>query len=430
MNVFQEFFQGISGIFEVMLDVWFLVFPFVFYYLFKILWLKFVRRKYLRSLQNILLEIIPPKDVEKSPKLMESIFAGLAGVIKSPNPIEVNIQGFLPDYFSFEIVGTEGDVHLYIRTQKKYRNLIEAHFYAQYPNIEIVEAPDYTENIPMTIPNKEWDLWGTEFEFTNKEQAIPIRTYRFFDETVTGKMIDPLAGVAEVMAKAGPGQHMWLQFLVSPRGKEKDWVNEFGKPAVQRLIGATEAEQVGLLKQLGIDILDIGKNIPTAALALEPKWTELKSEKKELGPVEFRLTPGQKEVLKALESNIGKQQFQIKMRYIYLGRKDVFDKGTGVSGLVGAIKQFNDMNLNGFKPIDTTKTYANYLFVEPRLRYRQRLIYYHYRDRDWDAGDDTFYMSSEELATVFHIPDMAVATPTLPRVMAKQGGAPANLPVE
>ncbi len=430
MNVFQEFFQGISGIFGVVLDIWFLVFPFAFYYLFRILWLKFVRRKYQHSLKSTMLEIIPPKDVEKSPKLMESIFAGLAGVIKNPTIVEVYIQGFLPDYFSFEIVGTEGDVHFYIRTQKKYQNLIEAHFYAQYPNIEILEVPDYIERVPVTIPNKEWDLWGTEFEFTNKEQAIPIRTYRFFDETVTGKMIDPLAGVAEVMAKTGPGQHMWLQYLVAPRGKEGDWVKEFGKPAVQRLIGATEAEQVSLFKQLGIDILDIGKNIPTAMMALEPQFTDLKTEKKELQPLEFRLTPGQKEILKALESNIGKQQFQIKMRYLYLGRREVFDKSTGVSALIGAIKQFNDMNLNGVKPIDDTKTYANFLFVEPRLRFRQRLIYYRYRDRDWDAGDNTFYMSSEELATVFHIPDMVVATPTLPRVLAKQGGAPANLPVE
>jgi hypothetical protein len=39
-------------------------------------------------------------------------------------------------------------------------------------------------------------------------------------------------------------------------------------------------------------------------------------------------------------------------------------------------------------------------------------------------------LSSEELATVFHLPDMSVVAPSITRVEAKRGGAPANLPVE
>jgi hypothetical protein len=96
MGILREFFQPVVGMFGAMLDVWFLVFPFVLYFLFKILWMKFVRRKYIHSLKWILLEIIPPRELEKSPKLMESVFAGLAGVIKTPLPTETYIQGYLP----------------------------------------------------------------------------------------------------------------------------------------------------------------------------------------------------------------------------------------------------------------------------------------------------------------------------------------------
>jgi len=39
-------------------------------------------------------------------------------------------------------------------------------------------------------------------------------------------------------------------------------------------------------------------------------------------------------------------------------------------------------------------------------------------------------LSTEELATVFHIPDMAVIAPTMVRVAAKRGGAPVNLPIQ
>ncbi len=428
MSILREFFQPVVGMFGAMLDVWFLVFPFVLYFLFKILWMKYIRRKYISGLKWTLLEIIPPRELEKSPKLMESIFAGLAGVIKTPTPIETYIQGFLPDYFSLELAGTEGTVHLYIRTQTKYRNLVEAHFYAQYPNVEVIEVPDYTAALPVTIPNKDWDIWGTEFEFA-KPHAFPIRTYQHFEEDITGKMIDPLAGLTEVMAQTGPGQHLWLQYLVCPRGQEKAWVEEFGKTVVDTLIGKTPEEQIGVLRRIGHDFFEVGANLHKGLLAQEIEFTGLESEKKELGPVEFRLTPGEKEVLKAVQENIGKQQFLVKMRFLYLSRRESFDK-TFVSSFIGGIKQFNDMNLNSFKPIDTTKTQANYLFVQERLRFRQRLLHVHYRDRDWDDSAHTMYLSTAELATVFHLPDMAVMTPTITWVAAKRGSAPANLPIE
>jgi hypothetical protein len=38
--------------------------------------------------------------------------------------------------------------------------------------------------------------------------------------------------------------------------------------------------------------------------------------------------------------------------------------------------------------------------------------------------------STEEMATIFHMPDMSVIAPTLQRVTAKRGSAPMNLPIE
>jgi len=43
--------------------------------------------------------------------------------------------------------------------------------------------------------------------------------------------------------------------------------------------------------------------------------------------------------------------------------------------------------------------------------------------------DDTMVMSTEEIATIFHIPSRAVETPTLGRIQSATGEAPANLPV-
>lgn len=38
--------------------------------------------------------------------------------------------------------------------------------------------------------------------------------------------------------------------------------------------------------------------------------------------------------------------------------------------------------------------------------------------------------STEELASLFHMPDMSVAAPSIRFVDARHGGAPANLPIQ
>jgi hypothetical protein len=424
---FADAFSTLKSAFSAALDVWFIIFPPLLFFLFQILWKLRVEEEYASKLKWVLLELIPPRDIEQSPLPMESIYAGFAGVIKTSTTAEVWVKGEFPDSFSLELVSTEGDIHLYIRTQKRYRDLVEANFYAQYPNIEIIEVPDYTENVPDTVPNKGWDLWGTDFVFA-KDDLYPIRTYKYFEESVTGKMIDPLGGLIETMAKIGPGQHLWLQYIVTPF--KEDWY-DIGQKTIDEFLGKVEEKKMGVLRHIVHDFLDVFKNIGGGLMAreIEFKSPEEKKEDEE-APVEFRLTPGEKEVLKALEANLGKQMFKIRMRHVYIARKEVFHKATGVSAFIGAIKQFNDFNLNSFKPEDNSKTYANYLFTHERLRYRQRRILRRYIKRDADPQNTRMLLSTEELATVFHIPDMAVVAPTMVRVAAKRGGAPVNLPIQ
>jgi len=81
-------------------------------------------------------------------------------------------------------------------------------------------------------------------------------------------------------------------------------------------------------------------------------------------------------------------------------------------------------------PDDMTKTYAAYIMVDQRTRYRQRKLFRRYITRDSEPGDNCFLFSSEELATIYHLPDMQVLAPALSRVMTKRGGAPNNLPVQ
>lgn len=421
---FDSLFRNIAEVFSLFGAVWYIVLPPIFYHLFLEIWLDHAQGKYASGVKYILLEIIPPREVEKSPKLMEHVFSGMAGVAKNYNTYEAFVEGMFVPPFSLEFANEGGAVHFYVRTPAAFRNLVEVNFFAQYPDLEIVEVSDYVQNVPKTIPNDKYELWGADFELT-KPDLYPIKTYRFFEEDVTGKMIDPLASIIEMMGKLPPGQHLWWQMIIVP---EKDsWHKDKGRATIDAFLGKAKKEEKGAFAGFLSDLADIFRNLFKAFVST-PEFEKAKKEEKNDQPLEFRLSPGEKEVLKALESNIGKQMYRVKMRAVYFGLREGFTK-TFVSMFTGALKQFSDNSLNGFKPESASKTQADYLFVTERLRFLQRRIFARYISRDRTPSDKTFVLSVEELATVFHPPDLSVMAPALSRVSAKRGSAPSNLPI-
>jgi len=148
---------------------------------------------------------------------------------------------------------------------------------------------------------------------------------------------------------------------------------------------------------------------------------------KDQQPLEFRLSPKEKEVLKAVEDNLGKNVFKTKMRMLYLGRRDGFSRSY-IGTFIGALKQFNDIHYNQFKPENVSKTYGNYIGKQKREIYRKRKIYSRYKKRNTDGT--TLVFSTTELATMFHFPDISVKSPSVLRVSSKLGVAPPNLPVK
>jgi hypothetical protein len=395
-------------------QVWWIVLPVAFYYVFMTLWNSFVKDNWADNLNWTVVEIIPPKELEKGPKPMESVYFGLSGVTVSYNAFEEYILGMDTDKFSFELAGLDGEVHFYVRVQQRYRNLLESTIYAQYPGAEIIEVPDYMQNFPKVMPNRDWDLWGSDMSLTAAD-PIPIRTYDKFEEDITGTMIDPMAAFIELFATLPPGQNLVLQFVVKPLAET--WkIKEM--EIIQKLAGRISAPSGGIFQ----DIIDVFTHLFAGLLG---PVEFAKTEKKEQQPLAFRLTPGEQEQLKAIEENLSKNMFKVKVRMVYFGKKEGFDMSF-VSGFFGALKQFNDLNLNNLRPNDS-KTTAHFVAIVPRLQAMKRRIFDRYRRRNTDGVNVIF--STSELATLYHLPDMGVMTPALPRVESKKGTAPANLPI-
>jgi hypothetical protein len=415
----------LSNFGSVFTSFWWLILAWPVWYIFKIVWQDFVavysKDSWYAGYKWTMLEVIPPRDVERGPKPMENFYTGLTGVWSTHNTFDVWVKGaYRQDTFGVELVSEEGRVHYYIRLLKKYRNMVESQIYAQYPEAQILEVEDYYNKFPKVIPNKDWDLWGSDFTFVQSDPYYPIKTYDQFEESITGEMIDPMAAMVETLGTLGPGQHIWLQYVLVPV-LEGDSIKG-GKTLADKLKGKPAAESGG---RFLTDIMDVFANI-FAGLFKPPEFKTVAAKKDEQ-PLDTRLSPMERDVLKAVEENLGKNFFKTKMRMIYLGKRDGFDKSF-VGTFIGALKQFNDLNMNQIKPEDISKTYGIIFFTEKIAALRKRKIYDRYRRRNTDGANMLF--STKELATMFHFPDISVKSHAITQTTSKLGAAPPNLPTE
>jgi len=389
-------------------------------------WLSYKQQQYLLSLKWVLLEIKPPPDVQKSPKIAENIFSGLhAGYITSKTWKERFFEGQVQPWFSFEIVGNGGETGFYIRTPERLRDLVEAQVFAQYPDAEIKVAEDYVNSLPEYLPNDEYELWGTELIFS-KPDAYPIKTYPFFEEE-SGKdefkRTDPLAPLAETMSSLEPGEHIWVQLVIRATGGA--WAKE-AQAEVDKLTGREPKIERDALGK-AVDFID--QLLPGGVPAPEEKKRE-----------EFslmKLTGGQKFVLEQVENKIAQLGFKSGYRFIYLARKDRF-RMSRVAAVTGYFKQFYLNNLNSFRPNKRTWTLAKgwfpWLFPSDKgFGYKKQeflrkwYLYRNYRQRKF--VDQFVILGVEELATLFHLPGIGVKAPAFPRVESKKGQPPAGLPI-
>jgi len=369
-----------------------------------------------------------PREVTRSPRAMEQVFTGLHGVYTLSIKWHAKLfKGKIPDWFSFEMIGKGGEIHFYIRTQKKYRNVVEAQIYAQYPAAEIYEVPDYINDMPMYLPNDQYDLWGTDL-ILNKEDAYPIRTYPDFEEKSAGKddikRLDPMASLSELFTTLHAGEQIWVQIMGAPTGD--DWVKR-GQLVLDKIMGKEASPLTGNFFSDAVFAIDkaISGVVPSPVNEKGEKIEKKKEKEKE----RVSLSPGKQDTIKAMEKSWDKLGYQTGIRFLYIGPKNDFQQ-SNVAGVVGAFRQFSSQNLNGFKMNKHTLTYAKGLFKTSKLFNKKTSIFQAFRERKlFGTGFTPFVLNTEELATIFHFPDIGVKAPLLPRVETKRGEPPVGLPI-
>ena len=80
----KVFFASLKIIF---VDFWWLILPLPLWHIYSQMWFEQVIGAWLGQREYVYLEMFPPKDIEKSPKIMEHVFAGVND-FSTPNMLE------------------------------------------------------------------------------------------------------------------------------------------------------------------------------------------------------------------------------------------------------------------------------------------------------------------------------------------------------
>jgi hypothetical protein len=393
------------------------------------LWVTFINTVYLRSIPWIVLEIVPPRDVYKSPLAMELVLNVLHGG-GAGNWYEKYWKGELAQYYSLEIASIEGKIHFYVRFHKKFQKAFEAQLYAQYPQAVVREVEDYVARVPDFKKGGPINLFAYSLELS-KDDPYPIKSYidfgldRAIGSLEENERIDPITPLLETMGSIGIGEQIWVQILLRADTKRFTVKNDKG------------------IVETGKSWKDKSREI---IRDLRSKLALKDAEGKTLNT--DRPTKGEQAVIEAIERHRNKPGFDCGMRVIYLADKDKFS-GNSITAFTTMFRQFNSDDMNSFKMTGLTR------FVEPwkdplgtrivKMKkdyldaYKNRWFFFGGFDPKKPykslishpavSGGKPFIFSTEELATIFHLPGRVVETPTFLRIESTKAEPPANLPI-
>lgn len=399
-------------------------------------WVHYIQQDFISGIDFVLLEIIPPREVVRSPKAMELFIINALYHWSMKGGKEQYWQGAVWFWFSLELVSIEGQVHFYIRTPTRLRSLIETQMYAQYPQAQVKAVEDYTLAVDEISPNSAWAGWGCEFTLKNKE-AYPIKTYVDFGLDKDPKeefKVDPISPVIEFFGSLQKGEQAWMQIVITPSKKEYHthgtWFGKHDWVAEARL------EQMRMLKPY------------TAS-------------KDDGARIETRTPDFLKKTLDGMVAKITKIGFDTGIRVMYVAKKESFSYNNRKSMRL-IFRQYANPSVNELTRINSAQPDAlntSFFMLSPKQvmvlanrmlnEYRERSFFHlPMRHHLFNAHvfkeplltivkqfwlpyfhPKTFVLNVEEIATIWHFPGQILKVPTLERIESKEASPPTNLPI-
>lgn len=427
LNDLRETFQIVE---QIMVNGGWVVFGVLMLYLFYELYLEHIQIEWYKELKWVFLKITVPPENERSPLAFEDIFDELHAVSESLNWAEIHLEGQFQIWFTWEITSIGGVIGNYVRILPKFRDVLESAIYSEFPSAEIAEAEDYFDKLPPYNPETSpYDIFALTWKYTNRTE-YPIKTYKFFEHPTAETMVDPISGLWEEMGKISPYEMFILQFVLRPVGDQ--W-KEHARELVKELKGVPNAHGGGGLMAWVEAFLG-----PVLDVFIRPDFEMRGGHTKEEPPsLMLHLTESEKQIIGQIENKIGRWCYQTKIHGMYIAPREKYNPTLLLRAVIGAFKATGTDSMNALKPLLSRWTRVKYFIFKDwekpvtdfRLNWRKRKYFKFMKSRWWFHGPAANIMSTEELATLIHFPQLTVKVPHIEKVEVVKEQPPSDLPI-
>ena len=319
----------------------------------------------------------PPEETQKSAKekiqpmeQLYSIFSSLAG------------GGFWtawefgPPHVTWEIVFNKGEISFYAAVPSRYADTLVRAIHAVYSDAVVERVEDYD----IFRPGGET---AASYVVTARTPLLPLKTYQSLE-------VDPLDNMLTALAKLEDADGAAVQVIMRPVG----------------------SSHLSKARKLAVKMQE-GKSFERALAEAQGSWLipfKIKNEKPAAtatgAPV---ITPQDQEIIKAIQNKAAKNNFEANIRLVV--SSDTKERAEAIlAEIEGAFSQFSSPELN--------------YFAENRERMRQVLYEYSFRLFD---PKRSIVLSSEELASVFHLPIPGTHLPKIKWLKARSAPAPLGM---
>lgn len=407
MDFWQYFLAGYGGL--------------VFLTFFEQVFIRFQQIRVRRKQKWTVLMMRVSKENELGPLVAEQILSTFHG-ISAKVSFWKKLCGYSPDQISLEIAHIDHGIRFYAVFPRKLRNFVEGQIYAQYPDVEIEEVPDYAQksHIPQEVVKNavgiELGLMDPDFD--------PIKRYPQFEDRVSGVHVDPIAGLTAGLAKLNDrADQAWLQIIFRPL------------PAFWRIRYTRCAWILNKRRFAGIEVLEdffyrafCTRKIWVKVLffpiyfffyldglfAGVPKnlLSDTDSDRTTLSEEGTSKSHERETAKSARMDKIVKLLYDVTIRVLYLPKeKDHEISSSKMSEIAGSFKQFNIPYLNSIgirrriSGLSAVDIYGMRLFSNPSV------------------------LNAEELATIWHLPNHLVQTPLIVWARSRKLEPPSDLPM-
>lgn len=326
------------------------------------------------------------KDFREMLGVIEPFFASVDSLFSHNVTKKITAQ----DHLTLEFIAKEGKIFFYIGCPSRIKETIEKNMLAQYPDAQI----DIDKNYSI-FPNKPLQISVKTIALA-KRFIFPIKTYKNLEE-------DPLNAITNSLSKLKEDELGGIQILIRPTSGL--WRTAVEKAAYNiqqgKVVITTGGSGFNYTMQT---VLNFFYNMKGAESQKAENYNPNNP---------YKQTPMQENQVKLLGEKASKVGFEIQMRVVAVS-ETLASAENNARQITSAFSQFNAPDANGFyigTPKHKKEILTNYVF------------------RTFSPGRKMI-LNTEEMASIFHLPNRFTDTPNIAWLLAKRAAPPSNLPNE